>query len=186
VVEYARANPGKLSVGNWGNGSITHVAAVEFADKAGIKLLHVPYKGAAPALAEVINGSVDLTFFPLAGPLLGQIKANNVKPIAIAADQRNAYLPDVPAFGESKSAKGVNYTIWSGIFAAPGTPDSIVTRLNAVLGSHMASDTWRAEQTMVGATLLTPKSVKQTEDFYKAEVQKIQNVIKNLPLDAKP
>lgn len=186
VVEYARAHPGKLTVGNWGNGSITHVAAVEFAEKAGIKLLHVPYKGAAPVLSEVINGTVDLTFFPLAGPLLGQIKSNYVRPIAVAAEQRNAYLPDVPAFSESKSVKGFSYTIWSGIFAAPGTPDPIVTRLNAVLGSHMAGNAWRAEQAAVGATVLTPKSVKQTEDFYKAELQKIQAVIRTLPLDPKP
>lgn len=175
VVRYLKSNPGKgLSIGHWGNGSITHVAGADFAKKAGIELLQVPYKGAAPVLPDLTSGIIDLTFYPLAGPLLGQIKAGYVRPIAIAADTRNPQLPQVPTVNESKAVRGFTYTIWSGVFASKQIPDVTIARLNKALSATTATSEWRARQVTVGATLIEPRDVKQTESFFNAEIKKME------------
>lgn len=175
LVRYLKANPGKsLSIGHWGNGSITHVAGADFAARAGINLLQVPYRGAAPVLPDLTSGNVDLTFFPLAGPLLGQIQAGYVKPIAIAAHARSAQLPDVPTVNESAAVKDFVYTIWSGVFASKQVPEAVIQRLNKVFGAHTLSPEWRGRQVTVGATVFDPRDVKQTEDFFAAEIKKVE------------
>ena len=186
LLQYLKANPSKqLSIGHWGNGSITHVAGADFAARAGIDLLQVPYKGAAPVLPDLTNGSVDLTFYPLAGPLLGQIKAGYVKPIAIAAERRSAQLPDVATIGESKAVKNFTYSIWSGVFAAKSVPEATLALLNKVFSAHTATSEWRSRQTMVGATLLEPMNVQQTNDFFNVEVMKMETASKAVRFDNK-
>jgi len=174
LVRYVKANPGKtLSIGHWGNGSITHLAGADFAARSGINLLQVPYRGAAPVLSDLTSGNVDLTFYPLAGPLLGFIQAGHVKPIAIAASTRSAQLPDVPTVNESAAVKDFVYTIWSGVFASKQVPDAVIQRLNKVFGSHTVSPEWRGRQVTVGATVFDPRDVKQTEEFFAAEIKKV-------------
>ena len=175
LVRYAKANPDKsLSIGHWGNGSITHVAGADFAARAHIDLLQVPYRGAAPVLPDLTAGNVDLTFFPLAGPLLGQIQAGYVKPIAIAANTRSPQLPNVPTINESAAVKNFVYTIWSGVFASKQVPEAVVLRLNKAFGAQTSTSEWRARQVTVGATVFEPKDVKQTEDFFAAEIKKVE------------
>jgi len=175
LVSFSKANTSKpLSIAHWGHGSITHVAGADFAERAGINLLQVPYKGAAPVIPEVANRSVDLTFYPLAGPLLGMIKAGMVRPVAIAASRRSAQLPDVPTISESKAVPSFTYSIWSGVFASRRVPEATIVRINKAISAHAATAEWRAKQVATGASPIDPMNVQQVDDFFKTEAANME------------
>lgn len=181
LVKYAKANPSTpLSMGHWGTGSLTHVAGAEFAERAGLKLLQVPYKGAAPVIPDLVNGSVDLTFFPLAGPLLGLIKSGHVKAIAIAANKRNPQLPDVPTLNETRVVSNFSFAIWSALFAPASVPEAVVARMNSAMNKKIASAEWRNRQLGNGATPLEPMTLQQLDTFYRTEATNVEAAAKVL------
>lgn len=169
LIEYAKSSGKEMSIGNWGAGSLTHVAAADFAVRGGIKLLHVPYKGAAPIIPDLGSGQIDLSFAPMGGSIVGLIKAGIVKPVAIAADKRNPLLPDVPTINESKHFKDFTYAARSAVFAPPGTPEAVIARLNKAMNVYIASAEGRARQVTIGASPLEPLSVKQMNELFQAE-----------------
>ena len=128
IVAYARAHPGKLTYASAGNGTGQHITAEVTFHLAGVKLTHVPYKGAAPAYQDLLPGRVDL-FFDNSATAQPHIDAGRVKPIAVSAAERLASLPNVPTVRES----GVDFEneTWIGYFVRAGTPQPIVARLRA-------------------------------------------------------
>jgi len=134
LINYAKANPGKLNYGSAGVGSSQHLAAVQFMDAAKIDIMHVPYKGTAPAEADLMAGHVSLmldttTCLPL-------VKSGKLRALAVASRQRNAQLPDVPTMDEL-GVKNVYASSWYGLMAPKGLPQPILDKLskatNAVL-----------------------------------------------------
>ncbi|HTN28208.1 MAG TPA: tripartite tricarboxylate transporter substrate binding protein, partial [Burkholderiales bacterium] len=129
LIAYAKANPGKLSYGSAGNGGGTHLAGELFKDIAHVDLLHVPYKGSAPAMTDLLGGQVQLMFSD--GPTaLPQIKGGKVRALAVGSPKRSALAPDVPTMGEAGLA-GYDAYSWSGIVVPAATPKEIVAKLNA-------------------------------------------------------
>ena len=129
LIAYARANPGKLSYGSAGNGGGTHLAGELFKDIAHVDLLHVPYKGSAPAMTDLLGGQVQLMFSD--GPTaLPQIKGGKVRALAVGSPKRSALAPDVPTMAEAGLA-GYDAYSWSGIVVPAATPKEIVAKLNA-------------------------------------------------------
>jgi tripartite-type tricarboxylate transporter receptor subunit TctC len=128
-VAYAKANPSKLTYASQGVGSSGHIVAEEFKIAAGVDLQHVPYRGAAPALQDVVAGHVPVMFdvVALTGPLVAQGK---VRALAVASPQRAAVLPDVPTMTEA-GVSGVEGGAWFGLMAPVGTPKVVVDWLNA-------------------------------------------------------
>ena len=126
VLNQARQKPGSISYASGGNGSSQHVAGALLESVAKIEMLHVPYKGAAPALADVIAGQVDLI---LDTASISHIRAGTVRPIAVASDQRIAALPDVPTFAEL-GLSGMKASAWYGVMGPAGLPPDVITRLN--------------------------------------------------------
>lgn len=126
-VEWGRAHPGKLSFGSAGTGSLPHLAAEMFNEAAGIRSLHVPYRGAAPALADLLGGQVQYMFDPGIG--LAQVRAGKLKRLAIADLKRSPLFPDLPTVAES-GLPGFEANSWYGIYAPAGVPADIVDRLN--------------------------------------------------------
>jgi tripartite-type tricarboxylate transporter receptor subunit TctC len=128
-VAYAKANPGKLTYASQGVGSSGHIVAEQFKSLAGVDLAHVPYRGAAPALQDVVAGHVPVMFdvVALTGPLVAQGK---VKALAVAAQERAATLPDVPTMTEA-GVPGVEGGAWFGLLAPAGTPKEVIAWLNA-------------------------------------------------------
>jgi tripartite-type tricarboxylate transporter receptor subunit TctC len=124
---YARANPGKLNYGSPGNGTSPHIATEVFNREAKVKLNHVPYKGAGPALKDLLGGVIEVMFDP--GPGIVQAKSGKVKMIAIAGPKRHADFPDVPTL-EENGIKGVDGGPYFGFYAPAGTPRDAVDRLN--------------------------------------------------------
>jgi tripartite-type tricarboxylate transporter receptor subunit TctC len=126
-IDYAREHPGEISVGNAGTGSIWHIAAVNLAQSANIKLNHVPYDGAAPAVTALVGGHIDaVTVSP--AEVKAQLDAGNLKTLAVMAEQRSALIPEVPTFKES-GIKAESIGTWRGIVVPKATPDKKVAIL---------------------------------------------------------
>jgi tripartite-type tricarboxylate transporter receptor subunit TctC len=136
LIELARREPRKLKYATFGIGSSAHMTGEMFKSRAGVDIVHVPYKGAPQAITDVIAGHVDMTF-SLLPSVLPHIKAGKVHAIAVAAPQRDPSLPDVPTFAESGMPDFVSDS-WYGILAPAGTPAPIVARLNAEVNRVLA------------------------------------------------
>src|SRR6185503_4435845 len=131
VIEFAKANPGKLSFASSGNGGAPHLAGELFQNVAGIKMLHVPYRGSGPAVIDVGAGRVDMMFDAVPS-LLPLIQAGKLRPLAAASAARNPIVPDVPTFGEL-GIKGMEISLWYGLAGPAALPQPIVQRLNTEL-----------------------------------------------------
>lgn len=128
LIAYARANPGKISYGSSGNGSAVHLTTEFLKMQTGTQMTHVPYRGSAPGLADLIGGHIQL-FLDAASGLIQPIKTGRVQAIGVASDKRLPALPDVPTFIEQGIA-GFTGSTWAGILAPAGTPSDIVRRVS--------------------------------------------------------
>ena len=126
-VALARANPRKLSYGSPGSGSSPHIATVMLARAAGIQVVHIPYKGAAPALTDLLGGQLDFMFDPGIG--LGQVRAGKLRLLAVGSPKRSPLFADVPTVAETGIA-GFDADSWFGFYSPAGLPADIATRLN--------------------------------------------------------
>ena len=132
LIDLAKAKPGTLTYASAGVGGINHFGGALFSRVAGVQMTHVPYKGGAPALAEVMGGQVQLMWGTM--PLtLTQVRAGKVKALAVTSARRSPLLPDVPALGEA-GAPGAEISTWWGLLAPAGIPQALLAKLNAEIG----------------------------------------------------
>jgi len=127
-IAYAKANPGKIAYASAGAGSTNHLCAALLEKMAGIEMLHVPYRGGAPAVADTVAGQTQL-FFTAGTQSLPHVKAGKLKLLAITEEKRSTLLPDVPTVGET--VPGYEMTVWYGAFGPAGMPAEIVGKLNS-------------------------------------------------------
>jgi tripartite-type tricarboxylate transporter receptor subunit TctC len=127
-IAYAKANPGKIAYASSGPGSTNHLCAAMLEKMAGIEMLHVPYRGGAPAVADTVSGQVQL-FFTAGTQSLEHVKAGKLKLLAVTEAKRSPFLPDVPTVAET--VPGYEMTVWYGAFGPPGMPKDIVAKLNS-------------------------------------------------------
>jgi tripartite-type tricarboxylate transporter receptor subunit TctC len=133
-IELARAKPGALSFGSSGAGSNLHLAAELFQQMTKINMVHVPYKGEAPAIADLLGGQIQL-MFPGAGTVLPHIKAGKLRGLAVTTEQRSPVMPDLPAISELLS--GYSAGFWNGMWAPAGTSKEIVLQLNQAIARFL-------------------------------------------------
>lgn len=152
LIRLAKASPGKMTYASSGNGNFQHLLAELFRAETGIDILHVPYKGSAPALADAVAGQVDMVFdvIPSAAPL---IESGKLRGLAVSTARRSAVLPDVPTMDEA-GVKGFDASSWYGVVAPAGTPQAIVDRLSAVIAEMARSPEMTADLLKVGAAPL--------------------------------
>lgn len=144
----AREKPGKLTIAITGLGSVSHLGAELFQSAAGIRLVEVPYRGAAPAMTDLIGGQLDSLFGD--GPtVIGNIRAGKIRPIAATSHQRSEIFPDVPTFLEQGFA-GTVADQWAGVLAPAGTATAIVAKLNAAIAAVMGDPEVRAKLVATG------------------------------------
>jgi tripartite-type tricarboxylate transporter receptor subunit TctC len=137
LVAYAKANPGRLSYSSAGTGTVPHLLGELFKARARMDIVHVPYRGGAPATADVISGHVQMNFDAV-GPLLPHIRAGRLRALAVTSPARIAELPDVPTMVESGYPDIVS-TTWTGLFAPAGTDAKIVGQLNTAVNQALRS-----------------------------------------------
>jgi len=182
-VAYAKQNPGKLNFGSSGTGSFTHLAGEMFKQTAGIEMTHVPYKGAAPALTDVMSGNIQLMFESVS-TALPLIQSGKLRPLGIGSVQRHPALPDVPTIAESGYG-GYFVSVWNGLAVPAGLPDDVTRILTDSLDRVMNDEGFRAAIEKVGFTALRPRSPADIAEFMAAERVRWSGVIKsqNLTLD---
>ncbi len=173
LLTYCRERPGELGYASYGNGSGAHLAAALFESVTGIKLLHVPYEGGGPAARAVMGGETQL-LFSSALPVLGNIKASQLKVLAVAANARMAALPDVPTFREA----GVDYETgtWFGLLTPARTPEPIIDKLYEGVAATLASPALRAQLAGQGADVVGSPPAAFAE-FLHRETERWADVI---------
>jgi tripartite-type tricarboxylate transporter receptor subunit TctC len=133
LLDYARRNPGRLSYGTPGSGSAMHFAGESLKALAGIFIVHIPYRGAAPAVADLLGGQVELGIVGMP-PVMGPHKAGRIRIVAVTSEKRSAATPDIPAMAELPGFAGYSFTNWTGVFMAAKTPPAVIERLSAEIG----------------------------------------------------
>lgn len=128
LIALARSRPGQLAFGTSGNGSVGHMAGSLFELATGVKLQHIPYKGTAPMLTDVISGQIPLTFASALG-IVQHVRVGRLRAIAVTPDKRTPALPDLPTIAEA-GVPGYSFVLWYGLLAPAGLPQELVTRLN--------------------------------------------------------
>ena len=128
LIGHAKANPGKLNYASSGNGSIQHIAAEMLQQQTGTEMTHVPYKGAAPAVQDLLGGNVDM-FITTPASVVSQIKAGKMKALAVTSDKRLPSLPEVPTVAEAGLPQ-FKLDSWFALYAPAGTPADVVQTLN--------------------------------------------------------
>jgi tripartite-type tricarboxylate transporter receptor subunit TctC len=174
LVAHAKANPGKISMASAGTGNPTHLAGELFKMMAGIDMLHVPYRGDAPALTDLLGGQVQLYFSTLAGAV-EHIKAGKLRALAVTAEARSDLLPDVPSMGEFIA--GYEASGFWGIGAPRATPTEIIERLNKDINENLADPALKARLSDLGVTAFSLSRVEFGR-FIAAEADKWAKVVK--------
>ena len=182
LVKLAKGKPGQLNYATSGAGSTQHIAAELFKDATGTFITHIPYRGSAPALMDLIAGQVQMSFDTMPS-VMGHIKNGKIKPLAVAAAKRNPQLPDVPTMAEA-GVKGVEMSAWYGVYAPANTPKPVIEKLNAEINKVIAMPETQARLSAIGADL-TPMSQAQFQAFHNAENQRYGDLIrrKNITLE---
>jgi tripartite-type tricarboxylate transporter receptor subunit TctC len=171
----AKANPGKISYGSGGVGSISHLSAELFKMMAGVDIVHVPYRGGAPALTDLIGGQVQVVFDPIASSI-EYIRAGRLRPLAVTTRERSVALPDVPTVADF--VPGYETSVWFGIGVAKGTPTEVIERLNKAINEVLADPKIKARLADLGGSELLPGSPADFGKLIAQETEKWNKVVK--------
>ena len=182
-VAYARQNPGKLNFGSAGTGGTIHLAGEMFKQMAGIEMTHVPYKGAGPALTDLLSGNIQVMFDSM-GTALPPVKAGLLRPLGVSSTQRSPDLPDVPTIAES-GYPDYAVSVWYGIVAPSKLPDEIAQKISASLDRALNDDAFRASLEKIGFPVFRPRSAAAITEFIDADRARWSAVIRaqNISLD---
>ena len=170
LIEKAKAEPDKYTYASIGNGATSHLLMSMFTSQAGIKMVHVPYKGSSQSQTDVIGGQVDVTFDTVL-TLMPHIKAGKLKALATGGLTRTSFLPDTPTLDEL-GLKGFNGGAWLGLFAPAGTPKPIVERLHKELNSALQDPEIIKRLQGLGSEILMSKSPIEFDEFLQVEYVK--------------
>jgi tripartite-type tricarboxylate transporter receptor subunit TctC len=182
-VAYAKQNPGKVNFGSAGTGGTIHLAGEMFKQMTGIEMTHIPYKGAGPALTDLISGNIQVMFDTLS-TALPPIKSGLVRPLGVSSDKRSHDLPDVPTLAES-GYPDYRVSVWYGIAAPAKLPDDIARKITASLDRALNDDAFRASLEKIGFPVFRPRSSAAIAEFIDADRVRWSSVIKaqNITLD---
>jgi tripartite-type tricarboxylate transporter receptor subunit TctC len=177
-IAHMKANPGKLSYGSPGQGSSPHLAGEMFKRMAGVDAAHVPYKGAGPAINDLVAGQIQFMFDP--GPGLKMVKDNRLKLLAIGSPKRSPQYPDVPTLSEAGLA-GFDADSLFGIYAPTGTPEAVVTRLNTEISKALAQPNVANAIRALGAEP-APMSLADFKGHHVKERERFGGLVKDIGL----
>ncbi|HEY4254616.1 MAG TPA: tripartite tricarboxylate transporter substrate binding protein [Roseomonas sp.] len=175
LIAYARANPGRLNFASSGNGSIQHIAGEVFSRAIGAPMVHVPYRGAAPALQDVAGGRVEI-FITTPSSAIALVQAGRIKALAMASAQRSSGLPDVPTTAEA-GLPGFTMDAWFAFFAPAGVPRPILQRLNTEI-CRLTENPAIRQRAEDGGTRLAAMSIEDLDALAKREIETLGAVIR--------
>ncbi|HEX4326355.1 MAG TPA: tripartite tricarboxylate transporter substrate binding protein [Burkholderiales bacterium] len=175
LIAYLKASPGKFSYGSAGNGSIEHLSGALFASLAGVQMIHVPYKGGAPMMTDLISGTIQMAI-ETSGSAAPQVRSGKVRALGISTAKRSAAFPDVPTMQEA-GLPGYEVTTWYGLLAPRGTPPEIITKLYNASAAILKTPDMKKRLEDIGAD---PGGMPPAEfaAFIKTETVKWAKVVK--------
>ena len=177
LIAYAKANPGSLSFGSGSTGSTGHLAGELFKTMAGVDMVHIPYKGGAPAMQDLLAGQTQLMFDNLANAL-PQVKAGKLRAIAVTTAARAPSVPELPTIAES-GLPGFDLTTWFGIFAPAGTPPEVVAKLNAEIAKALSAKDLAERLAAMGTVPPENNTPERFAAFVRSEAAKYARVVKD-------
>jgi len=175
-VALAKSQPGKMNYASAGNGTATHLAMEMFKDAAKIDLVHIPYKGNAPADLAIVGGEVQAVFGSMPA-LLQNTKAGKVRPLAVGSAARSPALPDVPTVAE-QGYPGFEAALWLGIMGPANMPKAVVERLHKEISSIVATPEFKAAMDANGAEPIASKSPEEFREMLRGQVAKYVGITK--------
>ena len=176
LIALARTKPGNLNFGSGSTGSTGHLAGELFNTMAGVRMTHIPYKGGAPAMQDLLGGQVQLMFDNLANSL-PQVKAGKLRALAVTTEKRSPFVPDIPTVEES-GLPGFDLTTWFGVFVSGGTPRELVMRLNAEIVRILALPDVRQRLEDMGAAPIANNTPENFAAFVRREYDKYAKVVR--------
>lgn len=173
-IEYGKKNPGKINMASSGSGTSVHLSGELFKFMTGVDMKHIPYKGAGPAITDLIPGQVDVLFDNMPS-IIGHIRSGNLRALAVTSAQRSPALPDVPTVAET--VPGYEASAWFGMAAPKGTPPAVIERLNREINAALADPGMRAKLADLGGVPIagTPE---QFWAIHRAETEKWEKIVK--------
>jgi len=174
LIEMAKAKPGEVKYGSAGIGSATHLSSALFAAMADVTLVHVPYRGAGPAILDLLGGRLDLQF-ENAPSILGQIRSGALRGIAVGSSKRSTMFPELPTIGDTVA--GYEATSWFGLLAPSTTPRAVVDKINAAVNKALADPDVQKQMNTLGVELIggTPD---QFAAYLKVRLAELKSVSK--------
>jgi tripartite-type tricarboxylate transporter receptor subunit TctC len=175
LVAYAKANPGKVNFGSAGIGTVGHITGEYFAREAGIRIVHIPYKGTGPAMSDLLGGHIPMSFSPVA-TTAANVKAGLLRGLAVTSTHRNKLLPDVPTMIEA-GVPNFDAVLAYGLVAPAGTPRPVIDRLSKALRDGLASEDVK-KQLEIDGTEIAPSTPEQYADFIDEDEKKWSELVK--------
>jgi len=179
-IAHAKANPGMINFASGGTGFASHLAGELLKVMTGVKMVHVPYRGQAPAMTDLLGGQVQVMFDPVVSSI-GYIRAGKLRPLAVTTSMRSEALPDLPTVAEF--VPGYEASVWFGVGAPKNTPAEIVEKLNKEINAALADPKMKARLADLGATVL-PGTPADFARLIADETEKWGNVIRALNIKA--
>jgi tripartite-type tricarboxylate transporter receptor subunit TctC len=168
MIELVKKSPGKFSIGSAGIGSFGHVMSEVIKARTGTFMVHIPYRGGAQIISDLISGQIDFAVTTLA-TAAAMISSKRVKVLGVSSKERVPLVKDVGTFGESQALKGVDMLVWATLFAPPGTPDAVVQKMNQAIVQVNALPSMKALVLKLGSELPPSLTPAQTKDYLKAQ-----------------
>jgi len=175
LIAYAKANPGKVSFASSGSGTSIHLSGEMFQQMAGVDMQHIPYKGSAPALTDLLGGQTAIMFDNMPS-VIGHVKAGKLRPLAVTTPQRSPALPEVPTIAEA-GVPGYSATSWFGLLVPAGTPAPVIAKLNGSILKALADPEVRKKLAEQGAEPHGEKP-EQFAEFIRSETAKWGETVK--------
>ena len=179
LIKGAKANPGKMTYASSGTATPGHLAAAALSQAAGIDMAHAPYKGAGPAMTDVLGGHVDM-FFPSTPSILQFVESKKIRALAVSSTKRTTALPDIKTVAE-EGIKDFSFTLWGGVYAPTGTSEEILNYLNTNINIILEDPSFKKNLENVGI-LVRRNSRIEFGDFMKSEFTKYAKIVKAIDL----
>jgi len=168
----------RLSYASIGQGSLYHIMGEQFRAQSGLDLSHVPYKAATQIFTDLGGGAVDMSFTPLAGPLVGQIREGRFKLIGVSSPQPHRQFPEVAAISPYRMFPGFNFDIWVGIQVHRSTPETVVQRINRAMNEAVQVDSYKTGVAATGGMVPSSMTMAELDRFYYGEIERFRALFK--------
>lgn len=185
LIALARRSPERpLSYGSVGTGSLYHLIGEKFSQDARIPLNHIPYRGIAPIMTDLMGGQIDMAFLPMAGTIMQAIGDGRIKGLGVTAKTPHPLFSQFPPLATMPGLEGMEFEVWAGILVHKDTPDAVAQRLSQAFYAALQNADVRRSLESTGNNVMSPRSLTELASFYKAETERYRAIARSINLQA--